>query len=90
MLNGRTELHISTEAHLPEIVTVMKLSSPTNLFGGAMGSYFVFMDDDARTHRPHAVDDLLESEDICRTRLASSDLNSIERVWDIWGRRLVA
>ncbi|GFW44234.1 transposable element Tcb2 transposase [Trichonephila clavipes] len=50
------------------------------------------MDDNVRPHRTLAVEELLESEDITRMDwLAySPDLNPIEQVWDVWGRRIAA
>ncbi|GFV95448.1 transposable element Tc1 transposase [Trichonephila clavipes] len=65
----------------------------TSLKGtGAMGLKFLFTDDNAPCHRTVAAEQLLESEDIermdCPAR--SADLNLIEHVWDILGRRLAA
>ena len=52
------------------------------LFRGAIGADFLFMDDNARTHRTHAVQQLLESKNITRLDWPadSPDLNSIEHV----------
>ncbi|GFV26046.1 transposable element Tcb2 transposase [Trichonephila clavipes] len=58
----------------------------------AMGLQFLFMDDNAPRHRPVAVEQLLESEDIERMDWPprSPDLNPIEYIWDFLSRRLAA
>ncbi|GFW49222.1 DDE_3 domain-containing protein [Trichonephila clavipes] len=55
-----------------------------------MGAEFLFMDDNARPHRANIVDECLQSEDITRMDwpACSSDLNPIEHVWDMLGRRI--
>ncbi|GFT87958.1 transposable element Tc3 transposase [Trichonephila clavipes] len=55
-----------------------------------MGLQFLFMDDFAPCHRTVAAEQLLESEDIERMDwpARSTDLNSIEQVWDFLDRRL--
>ncbi|GFV83772.1 transposable element Tcb1 transposase [Trichonephila clavipes] len=60
------------------------------LFRGAMGAEFLFMDDNARPRRAKNVDECLQSEDITRMDWPaySPDLNTIEDVWDMLGRRI--
>ncbi|GFX55846.1 transposable element Tc1 transposase [Trichonephila clavipes] len=53
---------------------------------------FMIMDDNARSHRTLAVEELLESEDITRMDWPaySPDFNPIEHVWYDLGRRFAA
>ncbi|GFY28246.1 transposable element Tc3 transposase [Trichonephila clavipes] len=62
------------------------------LFRGAMGAEFLFMDDNARPHRANKLDEYLQSEDITRMdwQAYSPDLNPIEYVWGMLGRRIAA
>ncbi|GFY16932.1 transposable element Tcb2 transposase [Trichonephila clavipes] len=57
-----------------------------------MGAEFLFIDDNARSHRANIVDECLQSEDIIRMdwRAYSPDLNPIQHVWDMLGQRIAA
>ncbi|GFW91026.1 transposable element Tc3 transposase [Trichonephila clavipes] len=59
---------------------------------GAMGLQFLFMDDNASCHRTVAAEQLLESGNIERMDwpAGSPNLNPIEHVWNVLGRRLAA
>ncbi|GFY23127.1 ATP-binding cassette sub-family G member 1 [Trichonephila clavipes] len=68
------------------------LEQHVQLFRGTMDAEFLFMDDNARSHLANIVDECLQSEDITRMDCAaySPELDLIEHVWDILGRRIAA
>ncbi|GFW50798.1 transposable element Tcb1 transposase [Trichonephila clavipes] len=68
------------------------LEQHVRLFRSGMGAEFLFMDDNTRPYRANIVDECLQWEDIIRMDWTaySLDLNPIEHVWDMFGRRIAA
>ncbi|GFW15423.1 DDE_3 domain-containing protein [Trichonephila clavipes] len=85
-------LHVQSVTITGQIYRDVILEPHVRLFRGAMGAEFLFMDDNARPHPTNIVDECLQSEDITRMDLPaySPDLNLIEHVWDMYGRRIAA
>ncbi|GBM77079.1 Acetylcholinesterase-1 [Araneus ventricosus] len=92
ILGSRTDLYVQSVTMTGHIYRDVILEQHVRLFRGAMGAEFLFMDDNARPHRANIVDECLQSEDITRMDWPaySPDLNPIEYVWDMLGRRIAA
>ncbi|GFX01615.1 transposable element Tc1 transposase [Trichonephila clavipes] len=91
MINGRTRLHVVANGTMTGQRYIDEVLLPhVRLFRGAVGDKFVFMDDNATYHRTLAVQDCLDSEGIPRLvwPVRSTDLNTIENVWDALGREV--
>ncbi|GFX43683.1 transposable element Tcb1 transposase [Trichonephila clavipes] len=86
ILGSRTDLHVQRVTITGHIYRDVILEQHVRLFRMAMGAEFLFMDDNARSHRANIVDECLQSEDITRIDwLAySPDLNPIEQARPIW------
>ncbi|GFW56491.1 transposable element Tc3 transposase [Trichonephila clavipes] len=92
ILGSRTDLRVQSVTKTSHIYRDVILEQHVRLFRGAMGIEFLFMDDNARPHRANIVNECLQSEDITRIDWPaySPDLNPIEHVWDMLGRRMTA
>ncbi|GFW93965.1 transposable element Tcb1 transposase [Trichonephila clavipes] len=92
ILGSRTDLYVQSVTMIGHIYRDVILEHHVRLFRGAMGAEFLFMDDNARPHSANIVDECLQSEDITRREWLAypSDLNLIDHVWDMLGRRIAA
>ncbi|GFU03956.1 transposable element Tcb1 transposase [Trichonephila clavipes] len=92
ILGSRTDLHVQCATMTGHSYRDVILEEHLRLFRGAMGAEFLFMDDNDRPCRANIVDECLQSEDVIRMDWPeySLDLNPIEHVWDMLGRRIAA
>ncbi|GFT72371.1 transposable element Tcb1 transposase [Trichonephila clavipes] len=92
ILGSRTDLHVQSVTMTGHIYRGVILEQHVCLFRGAMGTEFLFMDDNVRPHRANIVDEWFQSEDITRMDWPahSPDLNAIEHVWDMLGQQIAA
>ncbi|GFY32402.1 transposable element Tcb2 transposase [Trichonephila clavipes] len=82
ILVSRTDLHVQSVTKTGHIYRDVILKQHVRLFRGAMGAEFLFMDENALTHRANIVDECLQSEDITHMDCPaySPDLNPLEHV----------
>ncbi|GFS71307.1 transposable element Tcb2 transposase [Trichonephila clavipes] len=92
ILGSRTDLHVQSVTMTAHIYRDVILEQHVRLFRGDMGVEFLLTDDNARPHRANIVDECLKSENISRMDWPaySPELNPIEHVWDMLGRRIAA
>ncbi|GBN16172.1 hypothetical protein AVEN_124298-1 [Araneus ventricosus] len=89
--NGRTDLYVFSGGSVTAVRYRDKILHPlVRPFIFAMDTEAIFMDDDARPHRARLVRSYLENETIPQMAwpARSPDLNPIEDVWNMLGRRI--
>ncbi|GBM82421.1 hypothetical protein AVEN_125857-1 [Araneus ventricosus] len=89
--NGRTDLFVFAGGCVTAVRYRNEILHPlVRPFIAAMGTDAIFMDDNARPYRARLVRSYLESETIPQMAwlARSPDLNPIQHVWDMLGRRI--
>ena len=90
-LTGRTDMVAIRNGALTAVRYRDEILHPVvRLFAGAIGPNFILMNNNARPHRAHVVQEYLQRETIERMGwlAVSPDLNPIEHVWDQLQHRL--
>ncbi|GFW71611.1 transposable element Tcb1 transposase [Trichonephila clavipes] len=92
ILGSRNDLHVQSVTMTGHIYRDIILEQHVRLFRGVMDAEFLLMDDNTRPDRANIVDKCLQLEDITRIDwpVYSPDLNPIEQVWNMLGRRIAA
>ncbi|GFW05105.1 transposable element Tcb2 transposase [Trichonephila clavipes] len=93
MMDGRTDIHffdtgsVTAQRYRDEV-----LEAYVRLFLVAVGSDFIFMDDNAPCHRAVLIDNFLETENIQRMSGPANftELNPIEHLWNMLWRQIAA